>query len=502
MATESAWTDKLRACIGPRFVLLTFGASLMWSLFRPSITFKLMELPATQLWNRNETESYLLLLAGMALAVAVFVIPRLNRAPENSPLFGICCACAACGYAVLSCTPLASADIQQALYAAGNVLSGFGATGLWIGVLSDMAKLGGIAPSLGIAASFLLNCLFVIMISVMPASVAKIAMIASPVLIYGFALAARKAQGPGQAFDKRQRQSPSPYPPKKDLVYLLVTMYLGTLVWGVVFSTTTEAITLSEHIVTGTLSLFVMGIVIAHIVMGGNPKVLRTSRTVLILLLAAGLMLAQLLQMENIFMATGVITTATRCLKLLCWILVVGAAQRSSTGTSRLFGASFLVIETIPTLLGNVALPFAITQIAPSVGKAAVDTLVLVVLFILVVTMAVFFNSQAKSTETVFQGDAEETGGPSEHAAPYKEACRRIAERSALTPREEEVMRLLAKGFSQKKIAQELFMADGTVRGYVRTVYAKTAVHSKQELIDLVTAEKDGTKSDPANSEG
>ncbi len=51
-------------------------------------------------------------------------------------------------------------------------------------------------------------------------------------------------------------------------------------------------------------------------------------------------------------------------------------------------------------------------------------------------------------------------------------------------------------------IAQELFMADGTVRGYVRTVYAKTAVHSKQELIDLVTAEKDGAKSDPAGLEG
>ena len=51
-------------------------------------------------------------------------------------------------------------------------------------------------------------------------------------------------------------------------------------------------------------------------------------------------------------------------------------------------------------------------------------------------------------------------------------------------------------------IAQELFMADGTVRGYMRTVYATTAVHSKQELIDLVTAEKDGAKSDPAGLEG
>lgn len=54
-----------------------------------------------------------------------------------------------------------------------------------------------------------------------------------------------------------------------------------------------------------------------------------------------------------------------------------------------------------------------------------------------------------------------------------------------LTQREAEVATLLAQGRTSTYIASELFLSNETVRSYVKTIYAKTDVHSKQELIDL-----------------
>ena len=58
-----------------------------------------------------------------------------------------------------------------------------------------------------------------------------------------------------------------------------------------------------------------------------------------------------------------------------------------------------------------------------------------------------------------------------------------------LTPREHEVVLLLAQGRSAPFIGNELGLATNTVRGYVQEAYAKLDVHSKQELIDLLTSE-------------
>ena len=62
-----------------------------------------------------------------------------------------------------------------------------------------------------------------------------------------------------------------------------------------------------------------------------------------------------------------------------------------------------------------------------------------------------------------------------------------LATKYHLTPREHEVVLLLAQGRSAPFIGNELGLATNTVRGYVQEAYAKLDVHSKQELIDLLT---------------
>lgn len=56
-----------------------------------------------------------------------------------------------------------------------------------------------------------------------------------------------------------------------------------------------------------------------------------------------------------------------------------------------------------------------------------------------------------------------------------------------LSNRETEVMELLVRGNTVAHIAEELVVSENTIRTHSKRIYAKLAVHKRQELIDLVT---------------
>lgn len=64
--------------------------------------------------------------------------------------------------------------------------------------------------------------------------------------------------------------------------------------------------------------------------------------------------------------------------------------------------------------------------------------------------------------------------------------CRELAADYGLTPREAEILALMALGRSAKYISEELLVSYNTTRTHVRHIYEKLNIHSKQELIDLV----------------
>lgn len=68
----------------------------------------------------------------------------------------------------------------------------------------------------------------------------------------------------------------------------------------------------------------------------------------------------------------------------------------------------------------------------------------------------------------------------------FDQVCEQIAEYYGLTRREAEVLPYLARGRSAKVIADALFVSESTIRTHTRRILEKTALHSKQELIDLI----------------
>lgn len=64
--------------------------------------------------------------------------------------------------------------------------------------------------------------------------------------------------------------------------------------------------------------------------------------------------------------------------------------------------------------------------------------------------------------------------------------CNLICERYDLSPREQEVLYLLSLGHGSKYISEQLVISLYTARTHTRNIYAKTDVHSREELIQLV----------------
>ena len=63
---------------------------------------------------------------------------------------------------------------------------------------------------------------------------------------------------------------------------------------------------------------------------------------------------------------------------------------------------------------------------------------------------------------------------------------RQLQEQFMLSDRETEVLTLYAMGLTQRKIADELCISPGTAHTHIKRIYAKTDLHSRQEILDYI----------------
>lgn len=72
---------------------------------------------------------------------------------------------------------------------------------------------------------------------------------------------------------------------------------------------------------------------------------------------------------------------------------------------------------------------------------------------------------------------------------PFKHKCAQAIKTYGLTPREGEILFYLAKGRNAKYIADQLYVAERTVKTHTYHIYQKMGIHSQQEMIDIVESE-------------
>lgn len=83
-------------------------------------------------------------------------------------------------------------------------------------------------------------------------------------------------------------------------------------------------------------------------------------------------------------------------------------------------------------------------------------------------------KSAMKEDANVYERMAEGRGGGMDSAKKLP---------ADLTPRELEICGLLTKGYSNTELAKELFLAEGTVKNYMMSIYDKFDIHDRTALV-------------------
>ncbi len=68
----------------------------------------------------------------------------------------------------------------------------------------------------------------------------------------------------------------------------------------------------------------------------------------------------------------------------------------------------------------------------------------------------------------------------------FRKKCECVANQYLLSARENEVLFYLARGFNAAYLQEKLYISEGTAKTHIRHIYAKTNVHSQQELMRMV----------------
>lgn len=79
---------------------------------------------------------------------------------------------------------------------------------------------------------------------------------------------------------------------------------------------------------------------------------------------------------------------------------------------------------------------------------------------------------------------------PSDAAAVVTDAlerrCAEVSKKYKLSPRESEILVLLAQGRTRTYIQEELVLAENTVKSHVAHIYTKLGIRDRQDMIDIV----------------
>ncbi len=155
--------------------------------------------------------------------------------------------------------------------------------------------------------------------------------------------------------------------------------------------------------------------------------------------------------------------------QFLFWVAMIAAMRMGGVSPYRAVGVAEGCMSAAALVFG-VAM-FGRGNLAGAVAAAATYGTLVVVWYLLRRTQ------KMGETAAAAEEDAED---------PVAKACAVIADSRGLSPRESEVLLLLAQGRSRTFIQSELFLSDGTVKTHIRHIYQKLDVHSKQELISLI----------------
>ena len=290
--------------------------------------------------------------------------------------------------------------------------------------------------------------------------------------------------------------NPSSFLPFSSFVY--VSIFLFNAACGYAFGSQGEAMSQMA-----TLLTFVPVVIVFFIVVAARARVSADSLYQLsTLLVFGGFLLAPLslvgagsqveLQASSVLLYAG-----SDCFSVLTYFLIAAVGSRNPAGalstSAFAFAASWLGVGC-GALLVQAIEGMGAHDLGLLLWASAVVTF-LFMLYNFTAMRKFSFEQTIRGVRPVrpiprvsAEGDGMEEGGD---GSLFEQACDHVTSRFGLTPREGDVLRLLARGRTSPVIQEKLFLSHNTVKTHVRHIYAKMDIHSQQELIDIVEGTSD-----------
>ena len=161
---------------------------------------------------------------------------------------------------------------------------------------------------------------------------------------------------------------------------------------------------------------------------------------------------------------------------VMCFVTISEVTNFNKLAVFWTFGVSWL----------NYAMGFAIgwsllwaTQFSAEAGTAQMWALL--GLGYLIVVSGLIFKDNSISDEP----SSSETGAMAKSSS-WKEKVRQVSELYELSPRQQEVLTMLARGRNASYLQEHFYISKSTAKAHIYNIYKKLEIHSQQELIDFI----------------
>jgi len=229
---------------------------------------------------------------------------------------------------------------------------------------------------------------------------------------------------------------------------------------------------------------------------------------VILPLTATGFLLLPFLGNQMAWLGSSIILAGSNCFDIFTWLGLSDIAHRRGIAPLRVFGLG-RAANTGGITTGWIVSYLALSQ--TGMAESPLLAISILMVFVLILTATFVFgekdlpaegepvpgagdgllpiaaSSAAASavTEAASSGAAQ-NGGHDGHDGHWRQRCGRLASDCGLSPREEEVMVLLAKGHGVEHIQETLAVTRSTAKAHCNHVYRKIGVHCREDLIELV----------------
>ncbi|MGV8082399.1 MAG: response regulator transcription factor [Coriobacteriia bacterium] len=478
MITGAAKTTGSRALLLPQFGLGFWWVFLLWHFFpQPSSMAHHVAHPTSIM--------RLMLMIGLTLSTLSFAL--FNRRLRS--LYGrnaIVAGLLTLGSAGVILTRLADSGVV----AGGWLFFGLTAAGAALGVpllqwMETFAQTGSKSASISASGSMVLgSVLYLLLVALSGVStlIVTIAIALMPWLATVCLTVSRRHQAPSEdrAVPGRKGSSVPPLILGGGFVYSVAYAFmLSFLVHG-----STVPATLAATHTAAVLGWSIAGVLllIGAVRSKGEPDLGVAIRPALPLV-AIGVLLLPVVGTGRSYIVAAAVAAGYGFFWILSTIIAVTLARRLSV-SSLLVGGLVCAVSATGNAVGVAAEILVLRGEAGTQGLPAVVSLVIVFALLLASTFAV--SDRSVSTLWGLAG----AGSPRHQGISLEQRCAAMAAAFGLTPREREVLVMLAKGRNTEYIQRTLVVSSNTVRTHIRRIYEKLDVHSHQELIDMAESFK------------